>query len=110
MAVEARMGRAECAPEMGEVDEQVCSVESTDEGLEEPEREVIELNETEVDRIDESIDTWLHESVIGFHEDAKDWGHEIDTNPRIGNGCDRWRSAARPPAQSDNTQCTENGE
>ena len=54
-----------------------------------------------------SIDTWLHESVIGFHEDASDWGHEIDTDPRIGDGCDRWRSAARPPAQSDNTECTE---
>ena len=30
MGVEARMGRAESAPETGEVDEQVCSVESAD--------------------------------------------------------------------------------
>ena len=60
------------APETGEVDEQVCSAESIDEGLEEPEREVTEFNETEIDWIAESIDTLLHESVIGFYEDAKD--------------------------------------
>ena len=30
MGVEARMGRADRAPETGEVDEQVCSVESTE--------------------------------------------------------------------------------
>ena len=103
MGVEARIGRAESAPETGEVDEQVCSVESTDEGLEEPELEVIGRNETEIDWIDESIDTWLQESLIGFRENANDWGHEIDIDPRIGDGCDRWRSAAHPPAQSDNT-------
>ena len=57
MGVEARMCRAESAPETGEVDEQVCLVESTDEGLEVPERKAIELNETEIDWIDESIDT-----------------------------------------------------
>ena len=28
MGVEARLGRAEIAPEMGDVDEQVCSIES----------------------------------------------------------------------------------
>ena len=56
MGVEARMGRAESAPETGEVDEQVCSVEPIDEGLEEPECKVTELNETEIDWIDESID------------------------------------------------------
>ena len=63
MGVEARMGRAESAPETGDVDEKVCSVESTGEGREEPERRVIELNETEIDT---SIDRWLYESVIGF--------------------------------------------
>ena len=56
MGVEARMGRAHGAPETGEVDEEVCSVESTDDGLEEPERDVTELNETDIDWIDESID------------------------------------------------------
>ena len=96
MGVEARMGRAESAPETGEVDEQG--------GSEEPGCEVIELNETEIDWIDESIDRWLHQSVIGFHGDAISLGHEIDTDARIGDSCGRRR---RPPAQADNTQCTE---
>ena len=104
MGVVARMGRAESAPESGECDERVCSVESTDEGLEEPEYEVTELNEKEIDWIDESIDNWLHEAGIGFHEDATFLGHKIDTGPRTGDGCGRRR---RPPAQADNTQCQE---
>ena len=103
MGVEARKGRAETAPETGEVNEQICSVESTDEGLEEPECEFAEFDEKEIDWIDESIDNWLHETVTEFHEDAIYWGHEIDTGPRTGDGCGRQR---RPPAQANNTQCT----
>ena len=64
MGVEARMGRAETAPETGEVDERICSVESTEEGLEEPECEVTESDEKEIDWIDESTDNWLHKAGI----------------------------------------------
>ena len=70
MGVEARMGRAETAPETGEVDEQLCLVESSDEELEEPECEITELDEKEIDWIDESIDNWCHEADNEFHEDA----------------------------------------
>ena len=107
MGVEARMGRAETAPETGGVDGQVCSFEWTDEDFEEPESETTELDEKEIDWIDESIDNWCHETGIEFHEDANYWGHEIDTGPRTGDGCG-WRR--RPPAQAINTQCIEKRE
>ena len=64
------MGRAERPPETGEVDEQVCLVESTGEELEEPELEITELDEKEIDFIDESIDNLCHETGNEFHEDA----------------------------------------
>ena len=35
------------------------------------------------------------------------WDHEIDAGPRTGDSCGRRR---RPPAQADNTQCTEKRE
>ena len=49
MGVAARMGTAETASQTGEVDEQLCAVESSDEELEEPECEVTEIDEKEID-------------------------------------------------------------
>ena len=77
MGVDARMGKAETAPETGEADEQVCLVESPDEELEEPECEITKLDEKEIDWIDESIDNWCHEASIYFHEDSIYWGHAL---------------------------------
>ena len=57
MAVEARVVRAETAPEAGEVDEQVCSVESaTDEETE---------YECEIENCDEEAIKWslVHERL-----------------------------------------------
>ena len=77
MGVEARMGRAETAPETGKVDEQVRLVDlctaalpypcpdpvltRADAGqeLEEPECEITEFDEKEIDWIHESIDYWV---------------------------------------------------
>ena len=70
MGVEARMGRAETAPETGEVDEQVCSVESTGEELEEPECKIRNFNEKEIYWIHKSIDDWCHEAGNEIHENA----------------------------------------
>ena len=52
MSVEARLGRAETAPETGEVVEQVCSVESTTEEENE--------HQCEIDNSDEDALDWFH--------------------------------------------------
>ena len=55
MSVEARVGRAETAPETGEVDEQVCSVEPATEELKE--------NECQNNDYDEEAIEWVHECM-----------------------------------------------
>ena len=49
------MDKAETAPETGEVDEQVCLV-GLNEELEEPECEITELDEKEINWIEERFD------------------------------------------------------
>ena len=66
MGVEARLGRAETAPETGNVDEQVCSVESAAE-------EEKEYEYTEADCEEELIE-WVHECM-------NDWSDEVVTGP-----------------------------
>ena len=66
MSVEARLGRAEAAPETGEVDEQVCSIDSA----------ARDYNEYECDseNSDEDAFDWIYESM-------KVWGVEVATDP-----------------------------
>ena len=73
MSVEARLGRAETAPETGDVDEQVCSIDSAV-------QEDIEY-ECDSENGDEDAFDWIHESM-------KVWGNEVDTDflPRGGVG------------------------
>ena len=66
MSVEARVGRAETAPETGEVDEQVCSGESATEEVKE--------HECERQNNDEEAIEWVHECMDG-------WGDEFITGP-----------------------------
>ena len=82
-------------------------VESTNEELEEPECEITELHEKEIDWIEESIDNWCHESGNEFHQDAIYWGQEIDTRPRAGDSCGRRR---RQLALATDAPCTKKRE
>ena len=66
MSVEARLGRAESAPDTGKVDEQVCSVESTTDTENE--------HECEINDSDEDALNWIHENM-------KVWGDEVATDP-----------------------------
>ena len=78
MGVEARLGRAETAPETGNFDEQVCSVESAAE-------EEKEYEYTEADCEEELIE-WVHECM-------NDWGDEIITG--FSGQETQWRNAQR---------------
>ena len=62
MGVEARLGRAETAPETGKVDEQVCSIESASE----------EENECEYEKSDceEELIDWAHEFMVDWVDDG----------------------------------------
>ena len=66
MHVEARLGRAESAPDTGKVDDQVCSVESATDTENE--------HECEIDNRDEDALNWIHENM-------KVWGDEVATDP-----------------------------
>ena len=66
MGVEARLGRADTAPETGIVDEQVNSVESTTEEEKE--------HECEFDSSDEEVFDWIHECMEA-------WGDEVIAGP-----------------------------
>ena len=87
MSVEARLGRAETVPETGEVDEQVCSVESaTDEEND---------HECEIDNSNEDAFDWIHECM-------RVWGDEVTTDPLPVGG--RRRTAKRDRAERDEPQ------
>ena len=66
MGVEARLGRAETAPQTGIFDEQVNSVESAIEEEKE--------HECKFDSSDEEISDWIHECM-------EVWGDEVATAP-----------------------------
>ena len=66
MHVEARLGRAESAPDTGKVDDQVCSVESATDTENE--------HRCEIDNSDEDALNWIHENM-------KVWGDEVATDP-----------------------------
>ena len=61
MSVEARLGRAESAPDTGKVDDQVCSVESRTDIENEQECEINDSDEDALDWIDESMKVWEDE-------------------------------------------------
>ena len=66
MRVEARLGRAETAPETGEVDEHVCSIDpAAQEGNE---------YERDIENSDEDAFDWIHECM-------KVWCDEVITDP-----------------------------
>ena len=65
MSVEARLGRAETAPETGEVDEQVCSVD--------PAAQEDNKYECEIENSDEDAFDWIHECM-------KVWCDEVITD------------------------------
>ena len=66
MGVEARLGRAETAPETGVVDEHVNSVE--------PATEEEKEHECEFDSSDEEIFDWIHECIGGCHRPPRGGG------------------------------------
>ena len=66
MSDEACVGRAETSPLTGEVDEQVCSVDSATEEVKE--------HECERQNSDEEAIEWVHEYMDG-------WGNELITGP-----------------------------
>ena len=81
MGVEARLGRAKTAPETGNVDEQVCSVESAAEGEKQYEYTDADCEEEFIERV---------------HEFMNDWGDKVITGPF--------------EARDNQMECTENGE
>ena len=65
MSVEAHLGRAETAPEIGEADEQVCSVESATEDVKEHECERLNSDEEAIECVHESLEGWGDEFIVG---------------------------------------------
>ncbi len=65
MSVEARVGRAKTAPETGEVDEQVCSIESAVTEDKEYECESESGDEDAFDWIHECMEAWSDEGNTG---------------------------------------------
>ena len=66
MGVEARMGRAESAPDTGKVDDQVCSVDSS--------ADIESEYEIKIDNGDEEVFSWIRESM-------DTWNEEVNTGP-----------------------------
>ena len=86
-SVEAPLGRAESAPETGNVDDQVCSVESV--------TEKENGHECEIDSSDEETFDWIHEWM-------EVWGYEVATGPLPRGG--RRHTAKRDRAKGDELQ------
>ena len=63
MIVETRLGRAETVSETGEVDEQVCSVESATEEVKEHESERQNSEEEAIEWFHECMDGWSDEFI-----------------------------------------------